>query len=102
MRLRARRHLVGERLGGGRERLGVGHLEHGRDAAHHRRAAAGLQVLLVLQPRLAEMHLGVDHAGQHVQARGIDRLAAAAAADRLPIAAMRPPRTPMSRTPMPS
>ena len=51
------------------ERLGVGHLEHGGDAADHRGAAAGLQVLLLLQARLAEMHLGVDDAGQHVQAR---------------------------------
>ena len=67
--------LVGQRLGRGGERLGVGHLEHGHHAAHDRGAAARLQVLLVLQARLAEVHLGVDHARQHVQPGRIDHLA---------------------------
>ena len=69
------RELVGERRGVGRLRVGVGHLEHGRDAAHHRRERAGLQVLLVLAARLAEMHLRVDDAGQDSQPAGVDRLA---------------------------
>ena len=68
------RNLVGKRRGGCRQRLGVGHLEHGRDPAEHSRAAARLEVLLVLEPRLAEVHLGVDDAGQDMQAAGVDRL----------------------------
>jgi hypothetical protein len=51
------------------QRIGVGHLEHGGDAAQHGRARTGLQIFLVLEARLAEMHLAVDHAGQDVQAR---------------------------------
>ena len=68
------RDLVGQRLGRGGQRLGVGHLEHRRDAAQHGGAAAGRQVLLVLEARLAEMHLAVDHAGQDVQAPAVDGL----------------------------
>ncbi len=34
-----------------------------------------LQVFLVLEPGLAEMHLAVDDAGQDVQAAAVDRLA---------------------------
>jgi len=55
--------------------VGVGHLEHGRDAAEHRTAAARLEVLFVRQPRLAKMHLAVDHAGDDCQPRGIDDFA---------------------------
>ena len=66
------RDLVGERLRAHRRRLGVRHLEHGGDAAKHRGPAAGFEIFLVLEPRLAEMHLGVDHAGQHVQAGGVE------------------------------
>ena len=44
-----------------------------------RGAAAGLQILLLLQPRLAEMHLGVDDARQHVEVGGIDDLGRAGA-----------------------
>ena len=40
MRPVARGDLVGERLGAGGRRLGVRHLEHGGDAAQHRRPAA--------------------------------------------------------------
>ena len=64
-------HLVGKRLGARGLRVGVGHLEHRRDAAHHRRARARLQVFLVVEAGLAEMHLAVDHAGQEVQAAAI-------------------------------
>ena len=60
--------LVGQRLGRGRVRIGVRHLEDGGDAAQHRAARAGLQVFLPLHARLAEVHLGVDDAGQDGQA----------------------------------
>jgi hypothetical protein len=67
--------LGGERLLGDRERVGVRHLEHRGDAAHHGAARAGLEVLLVRQPGLAEMHLRVHHAGQDMEALAVDRLA---------------------------
>ncbi len=67
--------LVGQRLGGIGIGLGVRHLEHRDDAAQHGGAAAALQILLRLQPRLAEMDLAVDHAGQHGQPGAVDRLA---------------------------
>ena len=70
------RDLVGERLGAHRRGLGVRHLEHGGDAAKHRRPAAGFQILLMLEPWLAEMHLGVDDARQDMQAGGIEGPAA--------------------------
>ncbi len=95
------RNLVGERLRGHRQRIGIGHLEHGGDAAQHRTARAGFEIFLVGEARLAEMHMAVDHAGQHVQAAAVDHLAADAR-DKSPIAAKRLPRTPMSRTPSPS
>ncbi len=57
-----------------RRGLGVRHLEDRRHAAEHGRQAARLQIFLVLEPGLAEMHLRVDHARQHVQASGIDGL----------------------------
>ena len=72
---RGARDLVGERRGGGRRRIGVGHFEHGGDAAQDRRARAGLQILLVGQAGLAEMDLAVDHAGQDMQAAAIQALA---------------------------
>ena len=62
--------------------IGVGHLEHGRHAAEHGRARTGLQVLLVLEARLAEMHLTVDHAGQNVQAGAVDDIAGCGGIDR--------------------
>ena len=68
--------FVGERLRGHRQRIGVWHFEHRGDAAHHRAARSGFQVLLVGEARLAEMHLGVDHARQDVQATAVDRLPA--------------------------
>ena len=68
------RDLVGQRRGVGGGRLGVGHLEHRGDAAQHRAARAGFQVLLVRQARLAQMHMAVDHARQHVQAPAVDHL----------------------------
>ena len=74
-------HLVGKRLGAGRQRVGVGHLEDGGDAAEHGGARAALEIFLVLQARLAEMHLAVDDAGQDVQAAAVDRRAGARRAE---------------------
>ena len=64
--------LVGQVFGGQRTGLGVGHLEHRRDAPEGRRGGAGGEILLVLEAGLAEMHLGVDDTGQDVQAAGIE------------------------------
>src|SRR5690606_24253304 len=66
--------LVCQSASGGRQRLGVRHLENRRDAAHHSTAAAALEILLVLEPRLAKMNLGVDHSGQDVQPSSVDDL----------------------------
>ena len=66
--------LGGERLLGDRKRIGVRHLEHRGDAAHHGAARAGLEIFLLRQPRLAEMNLRVHHAGQDMQALAVDRL----------------------------
>ena len=60
-------------LGVGDRGPGVGHVEHAGDAAGDGGAGAGFEILLVLEPGLAEMHLGVDEAGQDVQAGGVDR-----------------------------
>jgi hypothetical protein len=65
-------HLVGERLRARGLRIGVGHLEHRRDAAHDGGPGAGFEVFLVLEAGLAEMHLGVDDAWQDVQAAAVD------------------------------
>ena len=64
--------LDGGAAGGGRG--GVGHLEHGRDAAQDRRQASAGQVFLVAVARLAEVHLGVHHPGQNMQAPGLEHL----------------------------
>ena len=50
-------HLVGKRLGRRGLRVGVGHLEHRRDAAHDGGAGARFEILLVVEAGLAEMHL---------------------------------------------
>ncbi|GFO81869.1 MAG: hypothetical protein A49_14960 [Methyloceanibacter sp.] len=78
---RARGDFRGQCFRARGRRAGVGHLEHGRDAAEHGRTAARLQVLLVLHAGLAEMDLGIDHAGQDVKAARIDDFAAPAAGD---------------------
>ena len=67
-------HLAGEGLLGDRQRIGVRHFEHRRDAAHHGAARTGFQVLLVSQARLAKVHLRVHHARQDVQALAVDHL----------------------------
>ena len=78
--------IVGPRLGTGqvhlvlpggqrhRGRVGVGHVEKGGHASRHRRHRLGGDVGLVRQPRLAEMHMGVDHPGQQPQPPGLDAL----------------------------
>ena len=70
-------NLVGERRLAGRQRIGVGHLEDGGDAAEHGRARTRLEILLVDRTGLAKMHLAVDHAGQDMQSGAIDALAGA-------------------------
>ncbi len=67
--------LVGQRLGIGRRRIRVGHLEHRGDAAEHGAARAAFQVFLVGEAGLAEMHMAVDHARQEVQAAAVDHFA---------------------------
>ena len=67
--------LVGNRRRRGGGRIGVRHLEHGGDAAEHRAARAGFEVLLVGEAGLAEMHMAVDHARQQMQAAAVDHLA---------------------------
>jgi hypothetical protein len=66
MRFSARASLSPTRLGRIGVGLGVRHLEHCGDAAQHGGPAARFEIFLMLQPRLAEMDLAVDHAGQHV------------------------------------
>ena len=63
--------LIGEHLRAHRRGLGVRHLEHSGDAAKHGGPAAGFEVFLMLQPRLAEMHLGIDDARKDMQAGGL-------------------------------
>ena len=67
--------LVGECLRVRRGRIGVRHLEHRGDAAHDGAERAGFEIFLVGRTGFAEMHLGVDHARQDMQAAAIDRLA---------------------------
>ncbi len=71
--------LVGDRFGGGGGGIGVGHLEHGGDAAEHGAARARFEVFLVGQAGLAEMHVAVDHARQQMQAAAVDHLAGGSA-----------------------
>ncbi len=64
--------LLCEGVGVGDQRLGVRHVEDGGDAAEGRRRGTGAQVLLMLEAGLAEVDLGVDDAGQHVQAADVE------------------------------
>ena len=66
------RNLVGEFGFARRQRIGVGHFEHGRHAAEHGAARAGFEVFLVGRAGFAEMHLRVDHARQDGQAAAVD------------------------------
>ncbi len=74
--------LVGERGFGDCQRVGVGHLEDGRDAAHDGGERTRLEIFLVLGAGLAEMDLRVDDAWQDVQPRAVDRLAGHFRAER--------------------
>ena len=74
--------LVGGDLVFGRQHLGVAgrrdgvrHVEHGRDAAERRGGSAARRILLVRIAGIAEMHMHVDGAGQHMEAAGVERLA---------------------------
>ena len=53
------------------QRIGVGHLENAGDPAHHGAKRTGLEVFLVGEARLAEMHLGVDDAWEDVETTAI-------------------------------
>ena len=64
--------LVLERLGRHRLRPAVGHLQEAGDAARDGGPRLGRDGGLVLQPRLAEVHLIVDHARQQPGALGVD------------------------------
>ena len=75
-------HLVGQRLGGGGERAGIGHLEHTGHATHDGGATTGFEVFLVLRTRFAQVHLAVDHTRQDVEASAVDHLAPLFRAER--------------------
>jgi hypothetical protein len=66
-------NLVGKGCFAGGQRVGVGHFENGGDAAQHRCPRTCLQILLMLEPRLAEMHLAVDDPRKDVQPATVDR-----------------------------
>ena len=66
-------------LDGAGGRVGVGHLEHGRDAAACGRRRTGLPGFLVRIARVAEVHMTVDRARQEVEAVGAHFLARRAA-----------------------
>jgi hypothetical protein len=55
-----------------RRRIGVGHVHHAGQPAGDRGRRLGRHVGLVLEPRLAEVHLVVDHARQQAASVGID------------------------------
>ena len=95
-------YLVGEcRLGHG-QRIGVRHFEHRGDAAHHGAARTGFEVFLVGLAGLAEMHLGVDHAGQDMQALAVDHLGGRGLRRARRFRRCGHSTRPMSRTPSPS
>lgn len=68
--------LILERAGRHRLRVAVRHLQVARDTAGDGGARFGCDRGLMLEPRLAEMHLVVDHAGQQVGAGRVDDLGA--------------------------
>ena len=70
-------HLVlgREQFGRADRRDRVRHVEHGGDAAEGRGRRAARKVLLVRIARIAEVHVHIDRAGQHVHALGVERLA---------------------------
>src|SRR4051794_20514537 len=75
--------LAVERGGVDRGRLGVErHVDGGRRAAGGERAGAGLEALPRGAARVVEVHVGVDHAGEHVEAGGVDLFARRALFER--------------------
>ena len=72
----------GERVGARGGRFRVRHFEDRGDPAQYGRPAPSLQIFLMLEAGLAEMHLAVDHAWENVQARGVDSLPREPLADR--------------------
>ena len=62
----------GEPLRVGDRRRGVRHVEHRREAAEHRGLGAGGDGFHRLVAGIAQMHVRVDQAGQHVQAARVD------------------------------
>jgi hypothetical protein len=62
--------------GGGDGRFGVGHRQGAAIATGRGRAGAGLDVLLVLLARGAQVHVGVEEGREGVQAAGVDFLEA--------------------------
>src|SRR5262249_53195249 len=68
-------YFVGQSFGAYRRWIGIWHLEHGSDSAHHRRKRAAFEIFLVGQTGLAKMHLGIDYARQEVQPSAINDLA---------------------------
>ena len=65
--------LLAQGFGGACRRVDVGHLEHGGHPAHRCGGRAGAPVFLVGVAGLPEMDMGIDGAGQHVHAGGIQR-----------------------------
>ena len=58
------------------DRVGVRHRDDRAEAAGGGGGGAGVDVLLVFLTRRAQVHVGVDEAGERVLARGVDDLAA--------------------------
>ena len=58
------------------DRVGVRHRDDGDEAAGRRGARAGVEVLLVLLARHAQVHVRVDEAGEHVAALAVEHLGA--------------------------
>ena len=55
-------------------RRGIGHIEHGRQATKHGSAGAGFHGFHLGVARVAQMHMRVNQAGQHMQPLAINRL----------------------------
>ncbi len=76
------RELVFHHFRRGRRRIGVRHLEHGRNAAERRRARTAFEIFLPFEARLTEVDLAVDHAGKDMEAVRFEHLAGLAGVER--------------------
>ena len=92
--------LVGQRLGRGRQWIGVRHLEHGRDAAERGPARPRLQILLMVSPGSRKCTCVSMTPGRMVRPPA-SMVSPALARERSPMETILPARTPMSRTPTP-